>query len=240
MKRFLIAFGVFNCWFILGIVLMNNTGALDRGSIFASKVLIEEVVERTPDNDVSKPELIPFVDEQSSNSEINGTQKEPDTFIGNNVGGGNQQLVQDLTKSIQDKKRAIAEETEQLRNVKKKTSYKALAPRTFDALFYPEFKHARFVAEQKATSFLSFIKQKLSADPNLHIKVVGHTDYIGDKDDNYALALDEAKKVREFLIKSLKLPDNQVSAYSNGETEPIYDRDSENRELNHRIEIYFE
>lgn len=219
---------------------MNNTGALDRGSIFASKIVIEEEKESNPEDNVSKPEFIPFVDEEPSNAETTKAQTEPDTFMGNNVNGGNEQLVQDLTKSIQDKKKAIAEETEQLRNVKKKTSNRTLAPRTFDALFYPEFKHARFVAEQKATSFLSFIKQKLSADPNLHIKVVGHTDYIGDKDDNYALALDEAKKVREFLIKSLKLPDNQVSAYSSGETEPIYDRDSENRDLNHRIEIYFE
>lgn len=219
---------------------MNNTGALDRGSIFASKIVIEEEKESNPEDNVSKPEFIPFVDEEPSNTETTKAQTEPDTFMGNNVNGGNEQLVQDLTKSIQDKKKAIAEETEQLRNVKKKTSNRTLAPRTFDALFYPEFKHARFVAEQKATSFLSFIKQKLSADPNLHIKVVGHTDYIGDKDDNYALALDEAKKVREFLIKSLKLPDNQVSAYSSGETEPIYDRDSENRDLNHRIEIYFE
>lgn len=240
MKRFLIAFGVFSCWFILGILVMNNTGVLDRGSIFASSIVINDEVESTPEDDISKPELIPFVDESLSKDEINNTETEPDTFLSANVNSGNEQLVQDLVKSIQDKKKAIAEETEQLRNVKKKSNSKTLAPRTFDALFYPEFKHARFVAEQKATSFLSFIKQKLSADPNLHIKVVGHTDYIGDKDDNYELALDEAKKVRDFLIKSLKLPDNQVSAYSSGETEPIYNRDSENRELNHRIEIYFE
>ncbi|PHR90504.1 MAG: hypothetical protein COA80_16065 [Leeuwenhoekiella sp.] len=238
MKRFLIAFGVFFCWFLLGILFMNTTGALDRKSVFASKISTESDIDSTPN--ATKPEFVPFVEDNSDEEDSKRTLTQPDTFMGTNLNQSNEQVVEELTKTIQANKRQLAEDLEKLRNAKKRSNATAVAPRTFDALFYPEFKHARFVAEQKATSFLSFVKQKLSADPNLHIKVVGHTDYIGDKEDNYLLALDEAKKVREFLIKSLKLPDNQVSAYSSGETEPIYDRDSANRELNHRIEIYFE
>ncbi|MAW95346.1 MULTISPECIES: OmpA family protein [unclassified Leeuwenhoekiella] len=242
MKRFLIAFGVFFCWFLLGILFINTSGALDRKSIFASEVSTKRDIDSTPN--VIKPELVPFVNLDSEEEEEEENQdsiiKMSDTITAANLNSSNDQLIQELNKNIQDNKRELAEYEEKLRNAKKRTNATSVAPRTFDALFYPEFKHARFVAEQKATSFLIFVKQKLSADPNLHIKVVGHTDYIGDKEDNYLLALDEAKKVREFLIKSLKLPDNQVSAYSSGETEPIYDRDSANRELNHRIEIYFE
>ena len=239
MKRFLIALGVFCCWFFLGVLFMNTTGAVDQSSLFASKVVKPKDLDTTP-GDTTPTEFVPFIEEDPRENDTNTVFQEADTFMVNNLSRGNEQLVEDLTRSIQEKKRELAEDLEKLRNVKKNTNATAVAPRTFDALFYPEFKHARFVVDQKATSFLSFVKQKLAADANLHIKVVGHTDYIGDKEDNYMLALDEAKKVREFLIKSLKLPDNQVSAYSSGETEPIYDRDSENRELNHRIEIYFE
>ncbi len=238
MKRFLIAFGVFCCWFLLGILFLNTTGALDRRSIFASNETINNR-SSNPDDLKLPVTLVPFVDEDDL-IENNTNIYELDTFSGSALNRGNEKLVEDLTKSIQDKKKALAEELEQLRNVKKQSRGNTIAPRNFDALFYPEFKHARFVVDQKATSFLSFIKLKLASDPNLHIKVVGHTDYIGDQQDNYILALDEAKKVREFLIKSLTLPDNQVSAYSSGETEPIYEKNSENRELNHRIEIFFE
>ena len=238
MKHFLIAFAVFCCWFVLGILFLDSSGALDRTSIFRPSLNQNKTIERKLDTTTRM--FVPFVDDAPKDSTDFDTTTEKDSFIEHTINRGNEQLIQDLIRSIQDKKREIAKEKEQLRSFKLKTKSTDLEPLTSDALFYPEFYFNNLIVDQKAIEFLNRIKQRLQEDPNTHIKIVSHTTHEGTVEDNYDFALKEANRVRDFIIKSLKLPDNQVSAYSRGELEPIYNIDSPNRELNHRIELYFE
>ena len=58
--------------------------------------------------------------------------------------------------------------------------------------------------------------------------------------DNYKIALEQAQKIRQFIIKSFNLPENQVIATSKGEADPLYPREMEDKiELNNRYELIF-
>jgi len=70
------------------------------------------------------------------------------------------------------------------------------------------------------------------------IKVVGHTDDVGDESSNLKLSRDRAKSVSAALKKALDNKDMSFSESGRGESSPIAPNDSdENRQKNRRVEI---
>lgn len=70
------------------------------------------------------------------------------------------------------------------------------------------------------------------------IKVVGHTDDVGDESSNKKLSQDRAKSVSAALKKALNNKDMSFSESGRGENSPVVPNDSdENRQKNRRVEI---
>ena len=64
---------------------------------------------------------------------------------------------------------------------------------------------------------------------------------MGSEIDNYKVAYKEAVQVRNYILVRLKLPENQIFAYSKGESDPIVLNTNESeRKKNNRIEVVIE
>ena len=74
----------------------------------------------------------------------------------------------------------------------------------------------------------------LETQSKIKIKIIGHTDNIGEADDNLKLSEDRAKAVYSELIK-LGIDSNRLSYLGKGETEPLAENDTqEGRMINRR------
>ncbi|MFM7487084.1 MAG: OmpA family protein, partial [Cytophagales bacterium] len=77
----------------------------------------------------------------------------------------------------------------------------------------------------------------LEADPQLKIKVIGHTDNVGSDKFNERLSFKRAETVKKFLIIR-GISQNRITVDGKGMSQPIKDNDTEeNRATNRRVEI---
>ena len=84
---------------------------------------------------------------------------------------------------------------------------------------------------------LNHLVELFNTYPNLKIEIAGHTDNIGNKDDNIKLSENRAKSVVDYLI-SEGVKYNRVQAKGYGESFPISDNTTEKgREKNRRVEF---
>ncbi|WP_294948500.1 OmpA family protein [Sulfurivirga sp.] len=78
--------------------------------------------------------------------------------------------------------------------------------------------------------------KELDSDHVLLIE--GHTDAIGCRDDNLKLSWNRAQAVRDYLVRALGLPAEQVYVVGYGEARPVADNhDPQARARNRRIEL---
>ncbi len=84
---------------------------------------------------------------------------------------------------------------------------------------------------------IEYLFQLLTDKPSIFIEIRGHTDSVGNDEDNMALSLARAKKVRDVLLQK-GIEQERISFKGFGETMPIADNDSEEgRRLNRRTEF---
>lgn len=71
------------------------------------------------------------------------------------------------------------------------------------------------------------------------IRVVGHTDAIGEKEDNRLLSIRRAETVRDFLAADLHLDPARIAIEGAGEDRPVAANDTmAGRRMNRRIEVF--
>jgi OOP family OmpA-OmpF porin len=91
------------------------------------------------------------------------------------------------------------------------------------------------------SQFLSHIQQAarvLANNPNVNVRVVGHTDYVGSDSYNYTLGLRRAQAVIRELVRNGVAP-GRLTDESRGENEPIETNStSAGRARNRRVEIH--
>lgn len=105
---------------------------------------------------------------------------------------------------------------------------------------YPTFTNSGILVNKELRDILEDIKVVLEERPEMTVKVVGHTDNIGNYQDNYNLGLKYARQVRWFFIARGNIDKARIMALSKGEAEPIDSNNSQRgRDLNRRIEIIF-
>ncbi len=105
---------------------------------------------------------------------------------------------------------------------------------------YPKFVNNDVFANQEMRDLLTEAKFILDTNPEVVLEVIGHTDYVGNAQDNYLVALKYAQQVRWYLISKGDLDKSRIKASSKGETEPIANNASaQGRLLNRRIEIKY-
>lgn len=79
---------------------------------------------------------------------------------------------------------------------------------------YPTFVNNDIIANESLQEEMLKAKEALSLNPNLIIEVIGHTDNIGNANDNYLLGLNYAKQVRWYFINKGGIDKNKVVASS--------------------------
>lgn len=103
-------------------------------------------------------------------------------------------------------------------------------------LYFPFRSSKPELADSTAEYFddlISFLK----AHPKATVKVIGHTDNVGDADINEKLGLQRAERIRTQLIKR-GAPADRVEASSKGEAAPwVSNKTEEGRNKNRRVEV---
>ena len=106
--------------------------------------------------------------------------------------------------------------------------------------FYPTFSNSGIHQSKILDDTLDAVKATLEAHPDLRVNVIGHTDNVGNANDNYQRGLELARQVRWYFVAKGKLSRRQVRASSKGESEPIdTNRTERGRNANQRIEIQY-
>lgn len=98
------------------------------------------------------------------------------------------------------------------------------------------FNSAEILSESHVV--LRQILAVLENNPNMKIRIEGHTDDIGSDDYNNRLSLQRAKSVKKFF-ENAGINSARLQAEGKGETKPVASNDSEmGRSLNRRVEIH--
>ncbi|SHK98198.1 type IX secretion system membrane protein, PorP/SprF family [Reichenbachiella agariperforans] len=98
-----------------------------------------------------------------------------------------------------------------------------------------DFHFARAEAQLTADSypFLDDMVKLMKENPAWTLQVIGHTDNVGSKKDNYELSLLRARAVEEYLL-SHGMAGEQVTILGRGDTEPIASNDTEEGKAENR------
>jgi len=92
----------------------------------------------------------------------------------------------------------------------------------------------------KSESFgtIKEIATVLNENPNVNIKIVGHTDSDGDDKSNLDLSKRRAASVKNVLVKEFGIDASRIETDGKGESEPVAKNDSViNKALNRRVEF---
>ena len=100
------------------------------------------------------------------------------------------------------------------------------------------FDTGKSILKPESKPTLQEISKLLSADPNLKIYVVGHTDNAGIFNSNIKLSMDRALAVVSALTTQFSVNGTRLTAYGDGPTSPVASNDTdEGKALNRRVEL---
>lgn len=100
------------------------------------------------------------------------------------------------------------------------------------------FDSGKDVVKPESYGALKEIAAVLQENPDLKIKIVGHTDSDGDDATNMSLSKKRAESVKYFLVKEFKIDESRMQTDGKGETEPVTDNNSvQNKAENRRVEF---
>ncbi|MEZ4779279.1 MAG: OmpA family protein [Flavobacteriaceae bacterium] len=109
-----------------------------------------------------------------------------------------------------------------------------------DKTLYPKLVNNDIFVNEVLKNLLDEVTEVFSENPDVRVEIVGHTDNIGNANDNYLLALKYARQVRWYLISKGGLDKNKVIALSEGEAKPIASNATEEGQfLNRRIDVKY-
>ncbi|TGK17848.1 hypothetical protein EHO61_10250 [Leptospira fluminis] len=98
------------------------------------------------------------------------------------------------------------------------------------------FETNRFELTKDSEPELDRLAAILKADPNLKIRIEGHTDNVGKEKDNQVLSENRAKAVAEYLQSRHEIDPTRLQTVGYGDSTPIAPNDTpENRQKNRRV-----
>ncbi len=99
-----------------------------------------------------------------------------------------------------------------------------------------EFDQSDLLPEARTS--LDVVGEALVRYPELRVEVAGHTDAIGPAEYNQQLSQRRAETVRQYLLDSIDIAPERITARGYGETEPLASNETTTgRTLNRRVEI---
>ena len=86
---------------------------------------------------------------------------------------------------------------------------------------------------------LNQVAEYLLANPNLNVRLSGHTDFLGTDEYNIVLSQNRARSVADYLI-SKGVKHGRINSFGFGKSRPIApEKTDEARSINRRVEIRF-
>lgn len=172
-----------------------------------------------------------------STNAINETSEISSTAVSANAIENAQLLADEIKKTIaiSDTIDIDTNEPEQSLDTK---IYIADGPSVSTRIFYPQYNNTDLVLDKEIVAYASELKQLLKDNPDKKVTIIGHTDNIGNGQDNFKIALRKSRQVKWYLTARRGIPRSKVTATSRGEEEPIESNKSNwGRAKNNRIEI---
>ncbi|TXH71153.1 MAG: hypothetical protein E6Q83_02810 [Thiothrix sp.] len=103
-------------------------------------------------------------------------------------------------------------------------------------LYFP-FRSSKPELADSTKEYFDDLISFLKANPQAKVKIIGHTDNVGDADINEKLGLQRAERIRTLLVRR-GAPADRVEASSKGETAPwVTNKTEEGRNKNRRVEV---
>jgi OmpA-OmpF porin, OOP family len=94
------------------------------------------------------------------------------------------------------------------------------------------------VVKPESYGTLKDIARVLTENPDVKVKIIGHTDADGADAANLDLSKRRAASVKNELVKNFAIPDSRIETDGMGETQPIAPNDTpSNKALNRRVEF---
>ena len=99
------------------------------------------------------------------------------------------------------------------------------------------FETGSAILKPSSTYEIDKLYQLLVNDSNISIKVLGHTDNVGEESDNLILSTQRAEAVKSALVEK-GISSERIATIGLGESDPISDNNTEeSRSLNRRTEV---
>lgn len=99
------------------------------------------------------------------------------------------------------------------------------------------FKYDNYNLVLEKVDELDNLAAIMKTNPDINIKLIGHTDGDGSHSYNDNLSLKRANAVKEYLVKKGVEP-NRIATEGKGKREPLYDNTSRFKKWNRRVEVY--
>ncbi|MCB0374457.1 MAG: OmpA family protein, partial [Sinomicrobium sp.] len=104
-------------------------------------------------------------------------------------------------------------------------------------VIYFDFDSEQYSTDGELKEYIKALKTYLEAGPARKISIIGHTDNVGETADNEWIGMQRAKSAMKYLV-SQGIPEERITLYSKGESEPIAPNTTgEGRKRNRRVEI---
>jgi outer membrane protein OmpA-like peptidoglycan-associated protein len=105
------------------------------------------------------------------------------------------------------------------------------------ATLHFNFEFNSVALDDKASEYLDGLAKALQDNPELRIRLVGHTDNVGSEKFNQKLSVYRAEALKEFLVQR-GVPADRIAAEGRGMKEALNDnRTDEDRAKNRRVEL---
>lgn len=158
-------------------------------------------------------------------------------YINDNTNVDSQLLAEEIKKSI-----AISD-TIDINKDEPTIEYKNEAvvpenPNASSQIFYPRYANTDLILDKKLIAYATQLKKVLKENPDKKVTIIGHTDNVGNAEDNFRIGLKKSRQIKWYLTTRRGIKRSRITAISRGESSPIEDNSNTwGRKKNNRIEI---
>lgn len=105
-------------------------------------------------------------------------------------------------------------------------------------VFYPRYESTNLIVDKDLVKYATNLKKILNENPSKRATIVGHTDNVGNGNDNFSIGLKKARQIKWYLTVRRDIPRSKIKAISRGEEDPIESNNSVwGRNKNNRVQI---
>mgnify|MGYP002336112607 FL=1 len=142
----------------------------------------------------------------------------------------NEAIKEDMSTRLKHKQDSIIAEA-----IAGRVNHEPLVLEKATLHFNFEFNSATL--DKEATQYLDDLAKALADNPELRIKLIGHTDNVGSEKFNLRLSIHRAQTLKDYLT-ARGVDGTRISAEGRGMKEPLNNNETEeDRSLNRRVEL---